>query len=236
MKAKLNKILDTPENEELTNEQIQRLIELAKEAGVEISAEDIENYIDAQENNSENLTEEELDMVAAGTRILSNDINNADGVFTVIDNIDFPTSYGYRACFMGDSKISTPAGAKVIRNIKVGDEVYSLDAQNNKIVAKVIEVRPVFDEEIVKIEFSNGAIWYTTATQWFYCGRFYGNDDDYACAIDSKGKAALTENGEKVTVVKAEKTGEIKKVYDFITDGLNLFFVEGIAAEGYSID
>ena len=62
------------------------------------------------------------------------------------------------ACFIGNSKISTPNGEKFIKDIKIGDEVISLDAENKKIVSKVIEVRPVFENEIVKVEFSNGKI------------------------------------------------------------------------------
>jgi len=212
--AKFNAILD--ENEEITDEQINKLLDLAKEVGVELTAKDIKNYLSIQDNDSEKMTEEELEMVAGGG--------------------DKPKRSRLRACFVENSKISTPSGAKFISEIKVGDEVFSLDAQNKKCVAKVIEVRPVVKEKIYKVEFSNGAIWNTTATQWFYCGRVYGNDDDYACAIDSKGKAALTEDGEKATVVKVENTGEVKKVYDFITDGINIFFVNGVAAEGYSID
>ena len=135
------------------------------------------------------------------------------------------------ACFIGNSKISTPNGEKFIKDIKIGDEVISLDAENKKVVSKVIEVRPVFENEIVKVEFSNGKIWFTTATQWFYCG-----NDDYACVLEDKGKSAITEENAKATVVKVTKTGEIKKVYDFIVEGVNVFFVEGIAAEGYSVD
>jgi len=211
--AKFNAILD--ENEEITDEQINKLLDLAKEVGVELTAEDIKNYLSIQDNDSEKMTEEELEMVAGG-------------------KVEYQIRT--RGCFVEDLKFSTPSGAKFISEIKVGDEVFSLDAQNKKCVAKVIEVRPVVNEKIYKVEFSNGAIWNTTATQWFYCGRVYGNDDDYACAIDSKGKAALTEDGEKATVVKVENTGEVKKVYDFITDGINIFFVNGVAAEGYSID
>ena len=88
-----------------------------------------------------------------------------------------------------------------------------------------------FENEIVKVEFSNGKIWFTTATQWFYCG-----NDDYACVLEDKGKSAITEENAKATVVKVTKTGEIQKVYDFIVEGVNVFFVEGIAAEGYSVD
>lgn len=65
---------------------------------------------------------------------------------------------------------------------------------------------------------------------------FYCCNDDYACAIDSQGKSALTEYGAAATVAKVTETGEIKKVYDFIVEGVNVFFVEGLAVAGYSVD
>ena len=40
--AKFNAILD--ENEEITDEQINKLLDLAKEVGVELTAKDIKNY------------------------------------------------------------------------------------------------------------------------------------------------------------------------------------------------
>ncbi len=42
--------------------------------------------------------------------------------------------------------------------------------------------------------------------------------------------------GAAATVVKVTETGEIKKVYDFIVEGVNVFFVEGLAVAGYSVD
>lgn len=134
-----------------------------------------------------------------------------------------------KTCFVGETKISTPNGEKFIKDIKIGDEVISLDAENNKVVSKVIEVIPVHYSEIVKVEFSNGKVWKTTESQWFYCG-----NDDYACVLDDQGKAAITEDGATATVIKAERTGKIKRVYDFVVENLNVFFVEGIASEGYS--
>ena len=62
---------------------------------------------------------------------------------------------------------------------------------------------------------------------------FYCCNDDYACAIDSQGKS---EYGAAAIVVKVTETGEIKKVYDFIVEGVNVFFVEGLAVAGYSVD
>lgn len=208
---KFDKILAGTEIEGVNAIQIQQTIELAREVGIELSAEDIQNYIDAINNDSEIMTDEQLDMVAAAGR------KGGGGI----------------GCFVGDSKVSTPSGAKAISEIKLGDEVISLDEANNKVIAKVIELRPILDKEIIRVEFSNGAVWNTTALQRFYCGRIHGTDDDFVRASDDKGNAALTEDGTKATVISAEKTGEVQKVYDFITDGMNIFFVNGIAARGF---
>lgn len=223
--AKLNQILEDVEDE-ISDEQCQKVVELAKEVGVTLTVDEIKNYIELHEKDSETLTEDELEMVAGGKDKKS----SADDAKRIADFLKWGKDI-HLHCFTADSKISTPSGVKVIGDIKVGDEVISVDAQDKKVVSKVTEVRPVFDEEIYKVEFSNGATWFTTATQWFYCG-----NDDYACTIDSKGKAAITEDGATATVVNVTKTGEVKKVYDFIVDGVNVFFVEGVAAEGYSID
>ena len=223
--AKLKQIIEDTEDEN-SDEQFQKVLSLAKEVGVEISVEDIKAYHELHENDAETLTEDELETVAGGE-----DKSDPVQIAVEVGKWLLEKIFTTRGCFIADSKISTPSGDKVISDIKVGDEVISVDAQNKTVISKVSEVRPIIDEEIYKVEFSNGKIWFTTSSQWFYCG-----NDDYARAIDSKGKAALTEDGATATVVNVTKTGEIKKVYDFIVDGVNVFFVEGVATEGYSID
>lgn len=233
LSTQLNQIINEVETKgEITDEDIQKVIALAKTVDVELTAEEIENYLESLTAESEKLTDNELEMVAGGKKKSAKETAQdiRDNLEPVVNTLDWLKKLHVH-CFAADSKISTPNGAKVISEIKVGDEVFSLDAQNKKVVGKVIEVRPIADEEIYKVEFSNGATWLTTSSQYFYCG-----NDDYACAIDSKGKAALTEDGATATVAKVTKTGEVKKVYDFIVDGVNVFFVEGIASEGYSED
>ena len=227
LSTQFNQIINEVETKgEITDEDIQKVSALAKTVDVELTAEEIENYLESLTAESEKLTDDELEMVAGGKS--AKDVR--DDLAPVVKTLEWAKKIHVH-CFAADSKISTPNGAKVISEIKVDDEVFSLDAQNKKVVGKVIEVRPIADEEIYKVEFSNGATWLTTSSQYFYCG-----NDDYACAIDSKGKAALTEDGATATVAKVTKTGEVKKVYDFIVDGVNVFFVEGIASEGYSED
>ena len=151
--------------------------------------------------DDEKLTNAELDMVAGG------------------------------GCFIGESKISTPDGFKFAKDIKLGDEVYTFDIADNKIVGKVLEIHAVANAKIVDVELSNGAIWKTTSYQCFYCGK-----DDYACVTDTKDKAALAEDGQKVKVVKVIDSGEIADICDFAISAENIFIVNGVAAEGYTDD
>ena len=135
------------------------------------------------------------------------------------------------SCFTGESKISTPDGLKLIKDIKVGDEVITLNEQNEKIIGKVLEVRSPVPNKIFLVEFDNGTIWQTTETQWFYSG-----NNEFAPIFDGEGKEALDEDGKFSKIIKVTETEEIQEVYDFTVEGLNVFFVEGVAAEGYSVD
>jgi len=79
--------------------------------------------------------------------------------------------------------------------------------------------------------FSDGTKWLTTETQWFYCG-----GDDYACIMNSGDKRALLEAGGSASVEKITVTERVERVYDFVIEGLNVMFINGVAAEGYSED
>ena len=134
-------------------------------------------------------------------------------------------------CFTGECLVSTPEGEKAIREIQKGDEVISLDEEGNKRVAKVALCITPKQMPIVEVTFTNGRKWNTTETQWFYCG-----DDDYACVMDDQGKEALTQDGQRTGVKEVVKTERSEFVYDFIVEGLNVMFINGVAAEGFSTD
>ncbi len=134
-------------------------------------------------------------------------------------------------CFTGESIVSTPEGSKPISEIRTGDEVISLDEAGNKRVARVIGVITPCEKPVVEVSFADGHKWNTTKTQWFYCG-----GDEYACVVDDQGKKALTLDGGKAGVRSVVETERNELVYDFVVEGLNVMFVNGIASEGYSVD
>jgi hypothetical protein len=53
--------------------------------------------------------------------------------------------------------------------------------------------------------------------------------------MDDQGKTALTLDGGKAGVRSVAETDRKELVYDFVVEGLNVMFVNGIAAEGFSL-
>ena len=51
----------------------------------------------------------------------------------------------------------------------------------------------------------------------------------------NQGKTALTLDGGKAGVCSVAETDRKELVYDFVVEGLNVMFVNGIAAEGFSL-
>ena len=192
-----------------------KVIELAKELGFDITEADIGHYMDAADD--EELEIDELDIVNGGC-------GGNEPYGPAI------THWLRTKCFTGDSLIATPSGDKPIKDIKVGDEVFSLDETGAKRIAKVVDMVKPKEMPVVKAVFDNGKEWYTTSSQWFYCG-----GDDYAPIEDDAGKKAITLEGESTGLSGKEETGRTETVYDFVVEGLNVFFVNGIAAEGYSL-
>ena len=52
--------------------------------------------------------------------------------------------------------------------------------------------------------------------------------------MNMRGKPAITLNG-TATVEKATMTGNTEMVYDIEVDGINIMFINGVAAEGFSL-
>ena len=113
------------------------------------------------------------------------------------------------------------------------DAVYAVHLPEgmDEIIGTVTEVVPPVEAEIVEAAFSNGALWRTTESQTLYLGHKRN------CMVrDAAGKAALPRDGGNVTATDVRFTGTREKVYDIFVGGEddeNVFFVAGIAAEGY---
>lgn len=136
-------------------------------------------------------------------------------------------SAAIKACFTKDTLVSTPYGKKRISNLEVGDKVLSLNADDKIKVGTVIEVREPVKNHIVDVQFGNGSVWHTTDTQTVYTSP----------GMELVGDAvhpSITEDGERTPIMSVVDTGRIDNVYDVVIDGRNIFFVEGIAAEGFT--
>ena len=191
-----------------------RLIRLGADCGFHFTESDIGHFAD----QTYELSQEQMEMVSGGCN------STASGLGKIVGQ------WAKTKCFTADCTVAAPGGAKSVRDIRVGDEVLSLDAEGNQRTGKVTDVMAPREMPILRVSFENGKQWLTTDTQWFYCG-----NDDYACVKEDGGKKAVTEDGGLAGVIKVEETGRIETVYDFAVDGLNVFFINGIAAEGFSL-
>ena len=192
-------------------ETAEELIALAKTEGIEITKEEAEAYLEELENFE--LDAEELDKVAGG-------LSYTGESCTQVSN-----------CFACDSEVAVPGGIKLIKDLKVGDKVITLDASGKEIVGEVTEVMKPSEEEIVEVTFSDGTLWRTTESQTLYLAHKQN------CMVKfAKGKKALLRNGGTVTVLDVKYTGKHETVYDVLVGDEkdeNVFFVSGIATEGY---
>ncbi len=210
-------------------ERAEKFIALAKERGFQISEVELFRFLEKYEaDRSRAFPEDTLESVAGGGGGIK-DTDDKEWWEYGVEALDAILK-GFGHCFSGESLVATPHGAKAIRDIKPGDEVVSLDRDGNKRVAEVTDVIEPCEMPIVEVTFSDGHKWNTTKTQWFYCG-----DDEYAAVMDDQGKTALTLDGGKAGVRSVTETERKEPVYDFIVDGLNVMFVDGIAAEGFSL-
>lgn len=208
------KIREISEGEEL--DIAPGLIRLGEEYGYHFTETDIGHYMD----QNRELDPDELAMINGGC----GDNSTASGLGKIFGNW-FRTK-----CFAAECMVATPDGEKSIRDIRVGDEVLSLHTDGSRRIAKVTDVMAPREMPLIRVSFGNGKEWLTTDTQWFYCG-----GGDYACVKAPDGKKAVTADGGSTGMTAAGNTGRTEMVYDFVVDGLNVFFVNGIAAEGFSL-
>ena len=199
-------------------ETADELMTLAKAEGFTLTKEEAEAYLAELENME--LDQQALDKVAGG-----------GGGYLCNNAFCEGKGKGHSNCFAGDSQVLVPGGVKCIKDLQLGDKVITLDASGKEIIGVVTEVMQPAEEEIVEVAFSDGTLWHTTESQTLYLAH-----DQHCMVKFAKGKKALLRNGGTVTVLDVKYTGKHETVYDVLVgeDGdENVFFVSGIATEGY---
>ena len=161
-------------------------------------------------------------MQSGGTTTTTSQTGDNSGMWGAVGSLG---SAFVTACFMAGTKVTTPTGYKNIEDIQVGDEVLSLNEQGDIVTKKVTYVNPPRLQRIVNVHFKNGTIWHTTESQRYYDGRHFSY-------IDYEG-AALVFHGKPSEIAALELTDKMAYVYDFAVDGVNVFFANDVAAEGF---
>lgn len=158
---------------------------------------------------------------AATTSTTSNASNGNSGIWSAVGTV----GGALIACFTGKTKVTTPDGYKDIKDIKKGDAVLSLDEDGNIVTKQVTYVHTPHKMMIFDVHFKNGTVWHTTETQRYYDGRHFSYLNHWGEAYVYQGAPS------EVMAVTTE--GKEELVYDFAVEGLNVFFANDIAAEGY---
>ena len=126
----------------------------------------------------------------------------------------------YLACFVAGTEISTPEGAVAIERMMFGDQVISLGTVN-----EVQELHDMGEADIYELNTPSFAV-ETTQTEVFMTP-----DGKKPLTELSEGESVMTVNGfEPITAIIA--TGKKEKVYELELTGDNMFYANGILAEG----
>lgn len=123
-------------------------------------------------------------------------------------------------CFVAGTEIATPEGGKAIETFKAGDAVISLDAVND-----VIEMHDMGEQETFILATTDCEVT-TTASE-------------KVLTVDGLKLVELLEIDEPIMTVhgyqpvtQCEPTGKTEQVYELQCTGDNLFYANGIMAEG----
>ena len=126
----------------------------------------------------------------------------------------------YFACFTAGTEISTPEGAVAIEQMAFGDQVISLDTVN-----EVTELHDMGEADIYELHTPSCTV-ETTQTEVFMMP-----DGKKPLTELSEGESVMTVNGfEPITSIV--ETGRKEKVYELELTGDNMFYANGILAEG----
>lgn len=126
----------------------------------------------------------------------------------------------FLACFTAGTEISTPEGAVAIEQMAFGDQVISLGTVND-----VIELHDMGEADIYELNTPSFAV-ESTQTEVFMTP-----DGKKPLTELSEGDSVMTVNGfEPITSIV--ETGKKEKVYELELTGDNMFYANGILAEG----
>lgn len=126
----------------------------------------------------------------------------------------------YFACFTAGTEVSTPEGAVAIEQMATGDQVISLDTVN-----EVTELHDMGEADIYELHTPSCTV-ETTQTEVFMTP-----DGKKPLTELSEGESVMTVNGfEPITSIV--ETGRKEKVYELELTGDNMFYANGILAEG----
>ena len=127
-------------------------------------------------------------------------------------------------CFVEGTEIATPEGAKAIETFKTGDTVISLDAVND-----VIEMHDMGEQETFILATEDCEV-ITTASE-----KVLTADGLKLVETLEIGEPIMTVHGYQ-PVTQCEPTGKTEQVYELQCTGDNLFYANGIMAEGINED
>lgn len=126
----------------------------------------------------------------------------------------------YFACFTAGTEISTPEGAVAIEQMAFGDQVISFGAVN-----EVTELHDMGEADIYELNTPSFAV-ETTQTEVFMTP-----DGKKPLTELSEGESVMTVNGFEL-ITSIVETGRKEKVYELELTGDNMFYANGILAEG----
>lgn len=126
----------------------------------------------------------------------------------------------YLACFVAGTEISTPEGAVAIEQMAFGDQVVSLG-----IVNEVTELHDMGEADIYELNTPSFAV-ETTRTEVFMTP-----DGNKSLSELSEGDSVMTVNGFEL-ITSIIETDRKERVYELELTGDNMFYANGILAEG----
>jgi len=133
-------------------------------------------------------------------------------------------------CFSAWTSISTPNGLVHIKDIKLGDVVYSFDRHGNKVESEVIYFIHHTEEEkseVYRYTFSNNLILDITDNHGVL------NEQNEFVSIGSVkfGESLFLENGKLAQILSKEFIG-VQEVYNISTKNYGTYFANGVCVSG----